>query len=103
MVLQTAHGSLARVFQVKNLIHVSALGFEKFLPRLSDVHSTWVTLTENDLEKLAPLVTAVRTTGELEERPMSTYTVDQEESSVMPKNIRSRVEKHPKSYCGFRC
>ena len=47
---------------------------ELYLPLLREVHSTCVTFTEKLLEKDAPLVTAVKTTGELEERPMSTYT-----------------------------
>ena len=44
------------------------------IPLLNDVHSTCVTLTEKLLENEAPLDTAVRTTGELDARPMSTYT-----------------------------
>jgi hypothetical protein len=44
------------------------------LPLFSDVHGICVTLTEKLLENEAPLVTAVSTTGELDERPMSTYT-----------------------------
>ena len=37
-------------------------------------HSICVTLTEKDLSKDWPEVTAVSTIGELLERPMSTYT-----------------------------
>ena len=44
------------------------------LPLLRDVHSIWQTLIEKLLAKEAPLVTTVKVTGLLEDRPMSTYT-----------------------------
>ena len=37
-------------------------------------HSIWVTLMEKEREYEAPAVTTVKTTGEFDDKPMSTYT-----------------------------
>ena len=49
------------------------------IPLARESHSICVTFTENEREKEFPAVTTVNTTGELVERPMSTYTGELEE------------------------